>query len=196
MPSGLFVTVSWVSFVIPADSIPGRIALIITTLLVLVNIANPIFSISPAATKINSIQSWILVCIFFVFVTVVEYAFVLCMSRHFRRRRIKKTLGGVDALVAQVAHSLAAPQTDIRPTSRRINVNGISKTADAVEANSSPSPQSRPRSADEDEEGEAQRAARLEMLIINVDYSFIAITVSVFLLFNVVYWCDHRDIFQ
>lgn len=56
IPSGLFVIVSWVSFVIPPDSVPGRIALIITTLLVLVNIANTIFSISPAADAINAIQ--------------------------------------------------------------------------------------------------------------------------------------------
>ena len=56
VPSGLFVVVSWVSFVIPPDSVPGRIALIITTLLVLVNIANTVFAVSPAADVINSLQ--------------------------------------------------------------------------------------------------------------------------------------------
>lgn len=56
IPSGLFVMVSWVSFAIPPDSVPGRIALLITTLLVLVNIANTVFSVSPAADAINALQ--------------------------------------------------------------------------------------------------------------------------------------------
>lgn len=38
IPSGLFVSVSWVSFLIPADAIPGRMSLLVTTVLVLVNI--------------------------------------------------------------------------------------------------------------------------------------------------------------
>ncbi len=55
IPAGLFVVVSWVSFVIPPDSIPGRIALLITNLLVLVNIANSAFDNSPAADTINDV---------------------------------------------------------------------------------------------------------------------------------------------
>ena len=56
IPSGLFVMISWVSFVIPPDSVPGRVALLITTLLVLVNIANTVFAVSPAADVIISLQ--------------------------------------------------------------------------------------------------------------------------------------------
>lgn len=55
IPSGLFVVVSWVSFVIPPDSVPGRIALLITTLLVLINIANSAFASSPAADSVNQV---------------------------------------------------------------------------------------------------------------------------------------------
>ena len=56
VPSALFVVVSWATFVIPVEAIPGRIALIITTFLVLVNIANSAFSNSPTAHGINLIQ--------------------------------------------------------------------------------------------------------------------------------------------
>jgi len=40
LPSGLFVVVSWISFLVPADVIPGRMALLVTLFLVLVNIFN------------------------------------------------------------------------------------------------------------------------------------------------------------
>merc|ERR1712147_10039 len=42
LPSGLFVVVSWISFLIPPDIVPGRMALLITLFLVLVNIFNNI----------------------------------------------------------------------------------------------------------------------------------------------------------
>ncbi|CAB4059117.1 unnamed protein product [Lepeophtheirus salmonis] len=85
IPSGIFVVVSWVSLVIPPDAPPGRIALIITTFLVLVNIANSVFSKSPRAHSINPIQVWILSCIVFVFITVLEYAVVLFIIRRQRK---------------------------------------------------------------------------------------------------------------
>lgn len=56
LPSALFVIVSWATFVIPVDAIPGRIGLIITTLLSLINIANSAFSNSPNSHGINQIQ--------------------------------------------------------------------------------------------------------------------------------------------
>ena len=40
LPSGLFVIVSWVSFLIPPEVIPGRMAMLITLFLVLINIFN------------------------------------------------------------------------------------------------------------------------------------------------------------
>ncbi|TRY78141.1 hypothetical protein TCAL_09317, partial [Tigriopus californicus] len=85
IPSGLFVVVSWVSLIIPPDAVPGRVALIITTFLVLVNIANTVFSSSPTADTINPIQVWILACIVFVFMTVLEYAYILFMMRRVKR---------------------------------------------------------------------------------------------------------------
>ena len=40
LPSGLFVVVSWVSFLVPPEIIPGRMAMLITLFLVLTNIFN------------------------------------------------------------------------------------------------------------------------------------------------------------
>ena len=47
--SGLFVVVSWISFMVPPDIIPGRMALLVTLFLVLVNIFNNITTNTPKA---------------------------------------------------------------------------------------------------------------------------------------------------
>ena len=40
LPTSLLVVVSFIGFLIPADMVPGRMALIVTTFLMLVNIEN------------------------------------------------------------------------------------------------------------------------------------------------------------
>ena len=40
LPSGLFVITSWASFLIPPEVVPGRMAMLITLFLVLINIFN------------------------------------------------------------------------------------------------------------------------------------------------------------
>ena len=53
IPLGLFVVVSWISFVVPPDVIPGRMALLITLFLVLVNIFNSVTTNTPKAEGNN-----------------------------------------------------------------------------------------------------------------------------------------------
>ena len=77
LPSGLFVVVSWISFLIPPDIVPGRMALLITLFLVLVNIFNNINSNSPKAEGLTAIEIWMLACILFVFAALAEYAAIL-----------------------------------------------------------------------------------------------------------------------
>ena len=67
LPSGMFVIVSWFSFLIPPDIVPGRMALLITVFLVLVNIFNTITTNMPKAERLTAIETYIIVCIFFVF---------------------------------------------------------------------------------------------------------------------------------
>lgn len=54
MTSGLFVCVSWISFVVPTEAIPGRMALLITLLLVLVNIFNSATDNQPHSDTITA----------------------------------------------------------------------------------------------------------------------------------------------
>ncbi|XP_040574738.1 pH-sensitive chloride channel 2 [Lepeophtheirus salmonis] len=91
-PSGLFVVVSWISLVIPPDSIPARIALIFTTFIVLVNISITISATSPLSSKMNSIQVWILVCLVFVAATVIEYSIILIFQRVVKKEELDTKL--------------------------------------------------------------------------------------------------------
>jgi len=77
LPSGLFVVVSWISFLIPPDIVPGRMSLLITLFLVLVNIFNNVTTNSPKAEGLTAIEIWMLACILFVFGALIEYAVIL-----------------------------------------------------------------------------------------------------------------------
>ena len=77
LPSGLFVVVSWVSFLIPPEVVPGRMALLVTLFLVLTNIFNSITNISPNTEGMTAITSWMIACMFFVFSALMAYATIL-----------------------------------------------------------------------------------------------------------------------
>ena len=61
------MVVSWISFVVPPDEIPGRMALLITLFLVLVNIFNTVTTNTPKAEGLTAIEIWMLSCLLFVF---------------------------------------------------------------------------------------------------------------------------------
>ena len=77
LPSGLFVVVSWVSFLIPPEVVPGRMALLVTLFLVLINIFNTITNVSPNTEGMTAIASWMIACMFFVFGALLAYATIL-----------------------------------------------------------------------------------------------------------------------
>ena len=58
-------------------SIVGRMALLVTLFLVLVNIFNNVTTNTPKAEGLTAIEAWMLACILFVFATLAEYAGLL-----------------------------------------------------------------------------------------------------------------------
>jgi len=90
LPSGLFVVVSWISFLIPPDIVPGRMTLLITLFLVLVNIFNNVTTNSPKAEGLTAIEIWMLVCILFVFGALIVYAVILYLKQKMRHPKGKK----------------------------------------------------------------------------------------------------------
>ncbi len=60
-PTTVFVCLSWVSFLIPPEVIPGRMTLLLTLLLVLVNIFNHVAGSVPSADKFTALGFWLMI---------------------------------------------------------------------------------------------------------------------------------------
>jgi len=89
LPSGLFVVVSWISFLVNPECIPGRMSLLITIFLVLINIYNTIQTNSPQAEALTAMEAWLIACIVFVFACLIEYTAIL-MKMNLRKLRTGK----------------------------------------------------------------------------------------------------------
>ena len=66
---------------IPPDIVPGRMALLITLFLVLINIHNTIQTNSPKAEGFTAIKTWVIACIIFVFGAMLEYSAILLLLK-------------------------------------------------------------------------------------------------------------------
>ncbi|KAG5678047.1 hypothetical protein PVAND_007753 [Polypedilum vanderplanki] len=104
LPSTLFTVISWGSFLIIPTIVPGRMVLLVTTLLSLVTMFDTVRNNSPDALELKSIEVWLLCCTFFVFLALMEYFIVLFGIRydsHWRRTQ----------LVAQAASAFKGPES-------------------------------------------------------------------------------------
>ena len=91
-PSWIFVVVSWVSFIIPPEAIPGRMALLITTLLVLVNLLGNSLRSQPASKYATLIDYWFIGCILFVTASLFSYALLMYKTMWKRTSRISPVI--------------------------------------------------------------------------------------------------------
>lgn len=82
LTTALFVIVSWISFIIKADVIPGRMGVLVTIFLVLINIFNGVKSNAPASATLNAVDLYIVICIAQVFLALAEYAIVLFQNNY------------------------------------------------------------------------------------------------------------------
>ena len=108
LPSTLFVITSWVSFLIPPEVVPGRMALLVTLFLVLINIFNNVTNVSPNTEGMTAISSWMLgdkiqvvkvlfeisqlpACIFFLFGALMSYASILyiLLQQKLKKQKVK-----------------------------------------------------------------------------------------------------------
>jgi len=80
-PSGMFVMVSFVSFLINPDVVPGRMGLLVMMFLVLINMFNSVSARSPTVEGMTSVIFWMISCILFVFGALCEYAGILYLKR-------------------------------------------------------------------------------------------------------------------
>merc|ERR1719445_1472473 len=120
LPSGMFVIVSWISFLIPPDVVPGRMTLLITIFLVLVNIFNTITTNIPKAEGLTAIEAFVIVCVLFVFGALMEYAGILLQLKV--RVSIKKPL------VRKVTSRRPSHEDQVPLTNIQIPTNGTNGT--------------------------------------------------------------------
>ncbi|KAG6452752.1 hypothetical protein O3G_MSEX007746 [Manduca sexta] len=82
LPSSLFVIISWGSFCVIPEIVPGRMVLLVTTLLSLVTMFDTVSTNSPDALELKCIEVWLISCTMFVFIALLEYFVVLFGIRY------------------------------------------------------------------------------------------------------------------
>ena len=90
IPSSIMVFVSWVSFGISFESVPGRIGLLLTILLMQINMSNSIASDSPKSKQISPLLGWVTISTAFIIVALLQYFFILYQQK-FGFKEVTKT---------------------------------------------------------------------------------------------------------
>ncbi|XP_076359213.1 glycine receptor subunit alpha-4-like isoform X2 [Tachypleus tridentatus] len=94
-PSAMIVMLSWFSFWIGIDAIPGRVTLVVTSLLSLFTQFSGIRGGLPPASYINGIDIWMATCMLFVFCSFAEFVLVKYFDKQrqvFFQQQRKQTL--------------------------------------------------------------------------------------------------------
>ncbi|UYV62332.1 hypothetical protein LAZ67_2000137 [Cordylochernes scorpioides] len=81
MPTTLIVVISWVSFWLEVDSIPGRITLGVTTLLTISTESRDQQANLAPVSYVKALDVWMGACTMFVFAAVLEFTIVNCLAR-------------------------------------------------------------------------------------------------------------------
>ena len=82
MPSFMFVVASWISFVVKPDMVPGRMALLVSILLILLNLFNNAKDKGPESNNdISAVDLYLVFSMFLVFTALMEYAVVLVLMK-------------------------------------------------------------------------------------------------------------------
>ena len=125
LPTALLTVASFISFLIPIDMVPGRMALLVTIFLMLVNIRSTERRMGPVVSKflscctmpingkiiqlqthfVTALDIWLLLCNMFVATATFEYAMLL-LIRYGKRLKLDvgKMVKKHDAIVEKVDH--------------------------------------------------------------------------------------------
>ena len=199
LPTTMFVMVSWVSFLIKPEIIPGRMALLITLFLVLINIFNGVKADAPASKRLNAIDLYLVVCIFLVFAALAEYSIILYIQKKFKKLIVGRRKKNHDKDESYDTSSIEKQKRYI------FEITQSSVTAMSTDSNKTP--QRSPShlhhvgsndielkdkiSRDKTAEVEAHQRANqyfTEALCENVDMISLWVSPIIFIIFSIVYW--------
>jgi len=102
IPSTVFVIVAWLSLFVPAESVPGRVGMGMTTLLTLTAMFSSVRQNVPRVSYVSLLDIWMLSCMIFVFSCILEF---IVVTVHLRSG--KKALGERIERVAKLVIPLA-----------------------------------------------------------------------------------------
>jgi len=179
LPSAMFVIVSWVSFLVKPEVVPGRMAMLVTLFLVLINIFNSVREQAPISSSLNAVDLYLVVCIFFVFAALIEYAVILLLLK--KRRKPRRTID----------EGLMTVFNNANATNAVANVPNVTNGGGESSNTGNTQQQSRDKKVPHIELG---LTARKQALVDNIDAWAMWISPPVFLLFNIVYWVTYRPV--
>ncbi|BFZ14997.1 hypothetical protein BsWGS_18036 [Bradybaena similaris] len=81
VPSVLIVILSWVSFWLDVEAIPARISLGVLTVLTMTTQSSGARASLPRVSYIKAIDVWMAACLFFVFASLLEFAYINVLAR-------------------------------------------------------------------------------------------------------------------
>ena len=81
MPTTFMVCLSWASFLIPPSCFPGRMGLLVTIVLCIINVMTSTMQGSPESNGLNAMNCWFLICLILVACASLEYAILLFFIR-------------------------------------------------------------------------------------------------------------------
>ncbi|PAV59430.1 hypothetical protein WR25_13540 [Diploscapter pachys] len=102
IPTALIVFVSWFSFWLDVEAVPGRVSLSITTLLTLATQSSAARMSLPQASDVKAIDIWMGTCMTFVFLAMIEFTIVNYCTRRKNRRNRKKSVKGLSDQVHEL----------------------------------------------------------------------------------------------
>ena len=91
VPSTIIVIISWISFWINPDTAPARVALGITTVLTMTTLISSARASLPKVSYVKAIDWYLLLCLIFVFGSILEYTFVAYII-NIRNKNKRKSL--------------------------------------------------------------------------------------------------------
>ena len=87
IPSVLIVILSWVSFWLDVEAVPARISLGLLTVLTMTTQSSGARASLPKVSYVKAIDVWMAVCLGFVFMALVQFAYVNVSQRVHKRRK-------------------------------------------------------------------------------------------------------------
>ena len=130
VPSMLIVILSWVSFWINVDASPARVSIGLLTVLTTTTMSSGARASLPRVSYIKAIDVWMIVCLVFVFTSLIEYAVVNVLAR--RTTRPSKHRRGPRS--SRSRHDPASVTVSAEPPTASLSATAATTTSAAVQS--------------------------------------------------------------